>query len=166
MSERTGIEYEWLTTVAEVEVETRDVRIKPTTTGDKHVVIEGFIAHDDTHEIADRVEQAGLPLLFTLAALSFGDAAPTGDSAEHGYREDDKLMADDLLRHLRYRSGELHVYIDYLRGRMVKTRIVVRPAGTFTVETVNRGEAAKHWLDLLQGRPPPPTVPPPPRVLN
>jgi hypothetical protein len=41
---------------------------------------------------------------------------------------------------------------DYVRGRCMKTTIVVRADGTFVLDTVNRGEAATRWVARLQGK--------------
>lgn len=169
MPSQTAIEQHWINLVAGVDVVTAEVRVNATTSGDKHVVIEARFACEDELELDDMVEHLALPLLFGIAALSFADAVPAGNSGEFGFDPNDQLRAEDMLHHLRYRRGELSVYLDYVRGRMVKTTIVVRPDGGFTIETVNRGQAATRWLELLQGRWPskaPPSVPPPPRVLN
>lgn len=169
MPSQVPIEQHWITLIAGVELVTTDVRVNPTTGDDKHVVIEGRFACEDELELDDLVEDLSLPLLFGIVALSFADAVPAGNSGEFGFDTTDQLRADDVLRHLRFRRGELNVYLDYLRGRMVKTTVVVRPDGRFTIDTVNRGEAATRWLEMLEGRMhrPTPSVPPaPPSVLN
>ena len=56
-----------------------------------------------------------------------------------------------MLRHLRFKRGELHFYADYVRGRMMKTTVIVRKDGTFVLETVNRGETALAWLAKING---------------
>ena len=48
--------------------------------------------------------------------------------------------------------GELHFYADYIRGRRLKTDIVVRKDGTATLQTFGRGKAAVRWLEKLQGK--------------
>lgn len=50
--------------------------------------------------------------------------------------------------------GELHFDVDYIRGRWLKTRIVVRSNGTVTLETIGRGKSALRWLDRIQGKKP------------
>ncbi len=170
MPSQISIEQHWITLIAGVELVTTDVRANATTSDDKHVVIEGRFAVEDELDLDDHVEHLSLPLLFGVAALSFADAVPAGNSGEFGFDPNDQLRAEDVLRHLRYRRGELSVYLDYLRGRMIKTTVVVRPDGRFTIDTVNRGEAATRWLEMLQGRMhanAPSSVPAlPPRVLN
>ena len=68
------------------------------------------------------------------------------------FEEKDDWSASDMLRRLRFERGELHFYADYLRGRCMKTTIVVRKDGTFMLDTVNRGEAATRWIARLQGK--------------
>lgn len=58
--------------------------------------------------------------MYTLAMLSFHDARPRGVSGE-SFEDDDVLRADDFIRELRFRRGQLEVYFDYVRGRCVKT---------------------------------------------
>jgi hypothetical protein len=48
--------------------------------------------------------------------------------------------------------GELCFGADYIRGRRIKTRAVVRSNGTVTLETIGRGKAALRWLDQLKGK--------------
>jgi hypothetical protein len=57
-----------------------------------------------------------------------------------------------MLRHLRFERGELHFYADYVRGRCMKTTVIVRSDGTFMLDAVNRGEAATRWIAKLQGK--------------
>ena len=52
--------------------------------------------------------------------------------------ENDQWTAADLLRHLRYKGGQLVCEIDYVRGRMMKTDVTVFPDGRFTLTTINR----------------------------
>jgi hypothetical protein len=41
---------------------------------------------------------------------------------------------------------------DYIRGRRVEIRIVVRSNGMVTLETTGRGKAALRWLEQLKGK--------------
>jgi len=68
------------------------------------------------------------------------------------FEESDDWSAADMQRHLRYLYGSLSFYADYVRGRMMKTSVTVRPDGRFTIETTNRGEAATRWVPRLQGK--------------
>lgn len=65
----------------------------------------------------------------------------------------DEWTAADMLRHIRFERGELRFYTDYVRGRMMKTEVIVRANGTVTLTTTNRGEAAKRWVEKLQRKP-------------
>lgn len=68
--------------------------------------------------------------------------------------ENDEWTAVDAFRRIRFVRGELHFSADYVRGRCMKTDLEVRPDGTFTLTTTNRGEAATRWLGRLQGKKP------------
>jgi hypothetical protein len=68
------------------------------------------------------------------------------------FDDEDQFNAGDLLRHLRFESGRLCMYVDYLRGRCVKTTVDVSGDGKVILDTVNRGQAATRWVDLLRGR--------------
>jgi hypothetical protein len=41
---------------------------------------------------------------------------------------------------------------DYVRGRRMKTDVVLRPDGSGTLTTSGRGKAAILWLDRLKGK--------------
>lgn len=53
---------------------------------------------------------------------------------------------------MKFVRGESHFDADYIRGRRIKTRIVVRANGTVSLETIGRGKAVLRWLERLQGR--------------
>lgn len=67
------------------------------------------------------------------------------------YEEKDEFRLADFIERLRFVRGELHFDADYIRGRRIKARIVVRSNGTVTLETVGRGKAALRWLEQLKG---------------
>ena len=90
-------------------------------------------------------------LLYALGLLSFADARPRGAS-EMDFDANDHWTSGDMLRHFRFERGELHFDADYVRGRCMKTDVVVRRDGTFRIETTNRGEAATRWIARLQGK--------------
>lgn len=58
----------------------------------------------------------------------------------------------DFFESLSYKNGELHLSVDYVRGRCMKTDITIGPDGTATLETWGRGQTALRWLDKLQGK--------------
>ncbi len=86
----------------------------------------------------DGIEHCGLPLVFTLAMLSFHGARPRG-AADDWFEDDDQFTAADMLRHPRFERGKLHLGVDHLRGRCVKTTVEADAAGKVFLETVNRG---------------------------
>jgi hypothetical protein len=142
---------------ADVSVDATD--FTPTPANDLHVRIDG---HFGTADEADDGEEpdsasregdeawAALPFLYTVGLLSFRDAGPRGASID-SFQNDDAWTTNDLVECLRYERGELHFYADYVRGRCMKTRVVVRPDGTFSIETTNRRDAALRWLERIQG---------------
>lgn len=104
-------------------------------------------------ECADIVEWGALGFMFVIAVLSFADARPRGVS-ELEYNEADDFNVSDLVGALKYRCGELHLDADYVRGRRMKTRVVVRADGTGVLETVGRGKTALRWIARLKGEKP------------
>jgi hypothetical protein len=103
------------------------------------------------HLHRDDVSWAAVPLLYVVAALSFGDARPRG-SSEIDYAQHDEWRFGDLLQRLRFERRALVLETDYVRGRMMKTTVTIREDGTFVVETRNRHEMAERWLQALKGR--------------
>ena len=55
---------------------------------------------------------------------------------------------------LNFQNDERHLDTDYLRGRRLKTRVVVRPDGTGTLANIGRGKAALRWIARLRGEKP------------
>lgn len=106
---------------------------------------------DEDGERTEDHEWGALGFIFCVAVLSFHDARPRGISGRD-YEERDELMVGDLLDHLRYERSELRFSADYVRGRCVKTDISVRPDGSATIATRNRGESVSRWIQLLKGR--------------
>lgn len=101
--------------------------------------------------LRDDVEHGALALMFALAVLSFHDARPRG-SSEIDYVERDEWTLGDLCQHLRFRKGALSLDTDYVRGRMMKTRVRVWPTGVVEVETTNRHQMATRWIETLKGK--------------
>jgi hypothetical protein len=89
-----------------------------------------------------------IPLIFAIGALSFEDAGPRGASQDD-FEPEDVWAVADLLAGIRYVRGDLHFYADYVRGRCMKTRVVVNRDGGFEIETVNRADAATRWIARL-----------------
>jgi hypothetical protein len=99
---------------------------------------------------ADVVEWGALGFLFVIGVLSFADARPRGYS-EREYVERDEFGVADFLAGLKFRHGEIQLDTDYVRGRRMKTRVMIRPDGTGTLETIGRGKAALRWIARLKG---------------
>ena len=108
-----------------------------------------FVRDDDDAFASD--DSGALGVLFAIGVLSFADARPRGASEMH-YREQDEFGLGDFLNCLSYSvSGQLRFEADYVRGRRMKTRIVVSPDGAVVIDTQGRGRSAEHWLARLQG---------------
>jgi len=99
---------------------------------------------------APAVAHASFGLIFALGALSFDEAEARGNSII-AYRERDEWTAEDVLRGLVFDGGDLRFDADYVRGRMMKTRIRVSADGTIVISTLNRGDRARHWVDAVAG---------------
>ena len=110
-----------------------------------------FTGDDADTEPSEVAEWGACGFLYTVALLSFDDARPRGYS-ENDFLAKDNFTAGDFFECLSYRNGELHLGIDYVRGRCMKTDITVRPDGTATLQTWGRGQTALRWLDRLQGK--------------
>jgi hypothetical protein len=127
-----------------VEFEVLKTDIQPTVGNDDKLVNMELQLEEDL------VESCALGFIFALCVLSFHDGRPRGISG-HWYEDEDELAVSDFLEHLRYRSGRLHVHLDYIRGRCLKTTVDLMPDGKLRLRTVNRGEAATRWVDYLRG---------------
>jgi len=106
---------------------------------------------EEGEELSNDVEWGVFGFLFVLGMLSFADARPRGLS-EAQFRENDEFCMADFLQGLTFVRGELHFTADYLRGRRMKTTVVVRSEGAVTLSTLGRGKTALRWLDRLQGK--------------
>lgn len=147
------IEYELLHQATLAEIAVTQTQINPTSADDKHVCLEGRLGleEDEDGEPGDDVEHYAFGFIYALGVLSFADARPRGVSGVD-FEETDQWTVGDMLRCLRFERGELHFHADYVRGRCIKTTVIVRADGTFLLESVNRGEAATRWIAKLQGK--------------
>ncbi len=127
------------------EIEIIESKIEPT------VGNEDWSVRIELRVEADLLESCAFGLLFVLGVLSFHDARPRGVSGEW-FQDEDQFTAADMLRHLSFERGRLHMYVDYLRGRCVKTTVEVSSDGRVLLETRNRGQAATRWVDRLRGK--------------
>lgn len=89
--------------------------------------------------------------LFVIGTLSFADARPR-EASHIDYIEDDEFDVGDFIGRLRWEGGALIFDADYVRGRRVKTRIVLRPDGSGRLTTTGRGKAPILWLERLKGK--------------
>jgi hypothetical protein len=108
-----------------------------------------FVSDDEDGLASD--DSGALGFLFAIGVLSFADARPRGASEMH-YQEQDEFGVGDFLNCLSHSvGGHLRFDADYVRGRRMKTRIVVSPNGPVVIDTQGRGKSAEHWLARLQG---------------
>ena len=98
---------------------------------------------------AQLAQSCDFGILYVLGLLSFHGARPRGVS-DKWFEEEDEFTATDMLQHLRFERGKLVMYVDYLRGRCVKTDVEVSSDGHVLLKTVNRGQAAARWVDRLR----------------
>lgn len=110
-----------------------------------------FPPNPDTEE--NDLEWGAFGFLFTICVLSFADARPR-ESSVIDYIEKDEFQVGDLIGCLRWENGALRFYADYIRGRRMKTDLVLQPDGTGRLTTVGRGKAALMWLERLKGKKP------------
>src|SRR6266571_3462184 len=105
---------------------------------------------DEDNAAEDTAEWGAFGFIFVVGVLSFADARPRNASVRD-YQEKDEFRLADFIEGLGFVRGELHFDADYIRGRRVKTRVVVRSNGTVTLETTGRGKSALRWLERIQG---------------
>lgn len=98
----------------------------------------------------DLIATCAIGLIYVLGLLSFHDGRPRGISG-NWFDDDDEFTVADMLQHLKFERHKLHLYVDYLRGRCLKTTVDVSSDGHVLRETVNRGQAAT-WLERLRGK--------------
>jgi hypothetical protein len=75
-----------------------------------------------------------------------------GRTAATAYLEKDDFTVADLFDGLEFLRGELRFEADYVRGRCMKTDIVVRSDGLVRLQTRARGESALRWIERLKGK--------------
>jgi hypothetical protein len=137
-------------TLAKFEV--TSTQAEPSPDGDTVFVrIEMQLGEPGEDDGEEEVEWAAFGFMFVLSLLSFNDARPRGYS-EKEYLEGDEFTVADFFAGLRFVRGELHLGLDYVGGRCVKTAIRVWRSGKVTLETRGRGESALYWLEQLKGK--------------
>jgi hypothetical protein len=146
MSDDAPIEYELVRSGTIVDdLEIVDTKIVPTLGDEDWAVTVEFKVDEDL------VESCAFGIIYVLGLLSFHDGRPRGVSGKW-FEDDDEFTAADMLRHLKFERGTLSMYVDYLRGRSMKTDVEVASDGVVRLKTVNRGQAATRWVDRLRGK--------------
>jgi len=144
--------YKLIETGALVEFEIVDTKVEPAADGETSFVrIALQLGGLDGGDGEDQVEWGAFGVIFTLAALSFNDARPRGNS-DADFVEKDEFTVADLFDCLSFVRGELHFDADYVHGRCMKTDIVVQSDGQVILQTRARGESALRWVERLQGK--------------
>jgi hypothetical protein len=144
--------YKLIETGTLVEFEIVDTKVEPAPDGETSFVrIELQLGGLDGGDGEDQAAWGAFGIIFTLAALSFDDARPRGNS-DADFVDQDEFTVADLFDGLAFVRGELHFDADYVRGRCMKTDIVVRSDGRVTLQTRARGESALRWVERLQGK--------------
>jgi len=90
-------------------------------------------------------------LLFSLSLMSFTFASYRGYS-ENDFIPDEEWNLGYFIQCLSFENGSLHLYADYVSGRMMKTDIRYESRGKVTMTTINRGKSADRWMTHLQGK--------------
>jgi hypothetical protein len=108
-----------------------------------------FPPDPDTDE--NDLDWGAFGFLFVIGTLSFADARPRESSVIH-YLERDEFQVGDFIKCLRWEEGVLKFSADYLRGRRMKTDVVLRPDGSGRLTTTGRGKAPVLWLEQLKGK--------------
>ena len=99
--------------------------IKPTV-GDEDKIVDMELQLDE-----DLVESCSLGFMFVLCLQSFHHGRPRGYSGDW-FEDDDEFTVEDFLDNLRYWLGNLHIHLDYIRGRCLKTTITIEKDGKCT----------------------------------
>lgn len=108
-----------------------------------------FPPDPDTEETD--LEWGAFGFLFILGTLSFADARPR-EASHIDYVEDDEFDVGDFIGCLQWEGGALKFEADYLRGRRMKTHVILRPDGSGRLTTTGRGKAPILWLERLKGK--------------
>lgn len=68
------------------------------------------------------------------------------------YNGGDVYEVGDFLKSLQWNAGDVRFSADYVKGRCMKTQLLLRADGTGQLSTTGRGKSASHWLDRLHGK--------------
>ena len=137
-------------TLIDFDIINKDIQIAP----DKEnvfVKVDLQIKAEEDEDPKDIVEWCAFGFRFVIATLSFSDARPRGHS-DIDYAEEDQFLLADLVENLTFGTGGLKFHGDYIRGRSLKTDVVVRTDGAVMISTWGRGESLLRWMDKLKGK--------------
>jgi hypothetical protein len=108
-----------------------------------------FPPDPDTEE--NDLDWGAFGFLFVIGTLSFADARPR-ESSVIEYVEQDEFQVGDFINCLRWEGGALKFSADYVRGRRMKTDVVLWPDGSGRLSTTGRGKTPILWLERLKGK--------------
>lgn len=152
MSTDRSVGHKLLETGTLVEFEVKNTNIEPALDGETSFVhIDIQLGGDEGGDGEEQAEWGAFGFMFALAVLSFTDGRPRGYS-EKEFIETDEFTVADFFEGLKFTRGALHFDADYVRGRCMKTEIIVRRDGLVTLETRGRGESALRWVERLKGK--------------
>ena len=136
-------------TLIDFDIINQDIQLAP----DKEnvfVKVDLQIKAEEDEDPEDVVEWCAFGFIFVIATLSFSDARPRGHS-DIDYAEEDQFLLADLIENLTFGIGGLKFHGDYIRGRSMKTDVVVRTDGAVEISTFGRGKSLLRLLDKLKG---------------
>ena len=142
---RPPAEYELLKEIVALDLKAIETTIE-NSPADPEIVIAKMILEDDPAILST----CAWALIYALGVMSFADARPRGNS-DIDFVPDDQWCVADMLKHLSFERGRLQFRADYVRGRLMKTSVVIDKEGKIVVETINRGEALTRWIAKLRG---------------
>lgn len=137
-------------TLVDFEIADKEVKLAPDEEN-VYVKVNLQIIGDEDTDAEEIVEWGAFGFIFLIATLSFNDARPRGNSAMD-YQQEDQLSVADFFDGLTYCRDGLRFHADYVRGRSLKTEVVVSSDGTVSVNTWGRGESLLRWLDRMKGK--------------
>lgn len=137
-------------TLVDFEITNKDIQLA-TDEESVHVRVGLQFSVEEDEEPEDIAEWGAFGFIFTIAAQSFNDARPRGYSDIH-FKPEDEFTVADFMEGLTFGINGLRFDGDYIRGRSLKTDVVVDAYGAALINTYGRGESVLRWLDILKGK--------------
>jgi len=137
-------------TLVDFEITNKDIQLA-TDEENVHVRVGLQFSAEEDEEPEGIAEWGALGFIFTIAAQSFNDARPRGYSDIH-FKQVDEFTVADFMEGLTFGVTGLKFHGDYIRGRSLKTEVVVDAYGAALINTYGRGESVLRWLDTLKGK--------------